>query len=61
MYKKNLRKVIDYLDGKQDIYDGKHDDVIATWNDAWDEMLWTGYDPQNAKSIKRYIQNELGG
>lgn len=59
MYIENLLKVIQYLEGKLEIYDGKHDLVINTWQDAWDEMMFLGYDPQNASSIKRYIKQEL--
>lgn len=59
MYKRNLKIVIDYLEGKVDIYNGEYQDVINTWNSAWDEMRFQGYNPQDPKAIKRYIDLEL--
>lgn len=59
MYKSNLKKVIEYLKGNLDIYDGNHEEVVNTWNQAWDEMKWLGYNPENANSIANYIALEL--
>lgn len=56
---KRLQIVIDYLEGRTEIYDGKHTDVLATWNDAWDEMKYLGYNPETAEGIRRYIKKEL--
>lgn len=56
MYKKNLMTVIEYLKGKINIYDGKHENVIRTWNQAWDEMSWMGYDPQTVEGIQKYLK-----
>jgi hypothetical protein len=54
-----LQTVIEYLEGKVDIYDGKHGDVISAWDYIWDEMKWAGYDPESASDIKRYIWERL--
>jgi len=59
MYKSNLKKVIEYLRGKIDIYDGKHEKVLNTWNQAWDEMNYMGYNPQTIEGIQRYITEQL--
>lgn len=59
MYKKNLMVVIRHLQGKIDIYDGKHESVIKTWNNTWDEMKWMGYNPESVDGIKSYIKEQL--
>lgn len=59
MYKKNLMLVIDYLEGKIDIYNKDYNHVVETWQQAWDEMKWLGYNPENANSIKKYIKEQL--
>ncbi len=59
MYKNNLMLVIKYLKGEIDIYDGKHENVIMTWNDAWDEIIYTGYNPQTVEGIQKYIKEQL--
>lgn len=59
MYKENLKKVIAYLRGDLDIYDGNHSDVVLTWDDAWDEMRFLGYNPETVDGIRAYILNEL--
>lgn len=59
MYKKNLMLVIKYLKGEIDIYNGKYQNVINTWNQAWDEMNFMGYNPQTAEGIKKYITEQL--
>ena len=59
MYKNHLKMVIKYLEGEVDIYNGKYNDVINTWNLAWDEMKFLGYNPENPNSIKNYIKREL--
>ena len=59
MYKSNLQKVVQYLEGKLEIYDGKHKEVIKTWDEAWDEMRFLGYQPDDASSIKSYIREVL--
>jgi hypothetical protein len=59
MYKNNLMQVIKYLKGEIDIYDGKHENVITTWNNAWDEMNWMGYNPQSINGIQKYINEQL--
>ncbi len=59
MYRKNLMLVIKYLKGEIDIYNGEYMEVIKTWNQAWNEMKWMGYNPENANSIANYIALEL--
>lgn len=59
MYKNNLRLVIKYLKGEIDLYNGNYNDAINVWNQAWDEMKWLGYNPENANSIANYIALEL--
>ena len=34
MYKNHLKMVIKYLEGEVDIYNGKYNNVINTWNQA---------------------------
>ena len=55
-YWDRLREVIDYLEGRIDIYDGSHEETIKTWNDAWDEMVWQGIRPDTVAGIKKYIR-----
>ena len=55
-YWDRLREVIDYLEGKIDIYDGKHEETIRAWNSAWDEMIWQGFEPDTAAGIKEYVK-----
>ena len=59
MYKKNLMVVIRHLQGKINIYDGEHGNVIKTWDNAWDEMKWMGYNPESVDGIKKYIKEQL--
>ena len=56
--KAKLSMVVDYLEGKVDIYNGQYKDVISAWDNVWDEMLYMGYNPLSASDIKKYI-NEL--
>ena len=55
-HRDRLREVIDYLEGKVDIYDGLHEETIKAWNDAWDEMVWLGIKPDTVAGIKKYIR-----
>jgi hypothetical protein len=58
-YWDRLQEVIDYLEGRIDIYDGQHAATIETWNSAWDEMVWQGFEPDTVAGIKKYIaENE---
>ena len=58
-YWDRLREVVDYLEGKIDIYDGEHEETIKAWDSAWDEMIWQGIKPDSAAGIKKYIvENE---
>lgn len=51
----HLNLVVDYLNQKIDIYDGKHEKTIIAWNNAWDEMKFQGYKPDTVQGIKKYI------
>lgn len=55
MYWQYLEQVIDYLNGKYDLYDGNHQKAIDTWNAAWDEMTWQGFKPDSINGIRQYI------
>ena len=55
-YWDRMREVIDYLEGRVDIYDGRHAKTIKTWNNAWNEMVWLGIKPYTAAGIKKYIK-----
>lgn len=57
--KEKLLTVIDYLDGKIDIYDGNHQDVIQAWNAAWDEMRYMEVDSASISGIRQYIRYQL--
>ena len=59
MYRENLMLVAEYLKGKIDLYNGSYEDAIQVWNDAWDEMEYTGYNPQTVKGIQDYIKEQL--
>ena len=55
-YWDRLREVINYLEGRIDIYDGEHQETIKAWDIAWDEMLWQGIEPDTVAGIKKYIR-----
>lgn len=57
MYRNNLLLVIKYLKGEIDIYNGKYNHVINTWEQAWDEIRFAGCNPQTAEGIQRYIES----
>jgi len=57
--REHLQNVIDYLNGKIDLYNGQYNRSIEVWNDVWDEMKWMGYNPENVNSIKKYISEQL--
>lgn len=59
MYKKNLMLVIDYLEGKIDIYNKDYNHVVEFWEQVWDELAFMGYNPQNPNSIRKYIKEQL--
>lgn len=50
-----MEQVIDYLEGKIDIYDGNYEKVPNTWNSAWDEMRYQNYQPDNPTHIRKYL------
>ncbi len=54
-YWEKLERVVDYLEGKVDIYDGNHNDIVSTWNSAWDEMVWQGFKPDTANGVRGYL------
>ncbi len=57
--KKHLQNVIDYLNGKIDLYNGQYQKSIDLWNQVWDEMKFMGYNPETTQGIKRYIKEQL--
>jgi hypothetical protein len=57
--KKYLQNVIDYLNGKIDLYNGQYKESIQVWDNVWDEMKWMGYNPESAKDINKYILEQL--
>ena len=57
--KKHLQNVINYLKGNIDLYNGQYEKSIQIWNEVWDEMKWMGYNPQSAKDISKYINEQL--
>lgn len=57
--KKHLQNVIDYLNGKIDLYNGQYEKSIATWNEVWDEMRFLGYNPSTIQGIQKYIKEQL--
>ena len=57
--KKHLQNVIDYLNGKIDLYNGQYEKSISIWNEAWDEMRFLGYNPSTIQGIQKYIKEQL--
>lgn len=57
--KKHLQNVIDYLNGKIDLYNGEYQKSIEIWNQAWDEMRFLGYNPSTIQGIQKYIKEQL--
>jgi hypothetical protein len=57
--KKHLQNVIDYLNGKIDLYNGEYQKSIEIWNEVWDEMKWLGYNPSTIQGIQKYIKEQL--
>ena len=55
-YWDRLREVIAYLEGRIDLYDGRHAKTVDAWNNAWDEMVWLGSKPDTPQGIKKYIR-----
>lgn len=57
--KKHLQNVIDYLNGKIDLYNGQYEKSISIWNEVWDEMRFLGYNPSTIQGIQKYIKEQL--
>jgi hypothetical protein len=57
--KQHLQNVIDYLNGKIDLYNGQYNRSIQVWDQVWDEIRYMGYDPQTVKGINKYISEQL--
>ena len=57
--REHLQNIIDYLNGKIDLYNGQYEKSISIWNEVWDEMKWMGYKPDTVHGIKRYIAEQL--
>ena len=51
----HINKIIQYLEGTLDIYNGHHSKTVETWNSIWDEMYFMGLNPQSVKDLKRYM------
>lgn len=59
MFQVLLLEVVDYLEGKFDLYDGRHNGAVKVWDNAWDEMRTLGYNPETAAGIRAYIRVQL--
>ena len=57
--KKHLLNVIDYLNGKIDLYNGQYNQSIQVWESVWDEIQYMGYKPDTVKGIQKYISEQL--
>lgn len=57
--RKHLQNVIDYLNGKIDLYDGNYEQSIQAWDQAWDEMRFMGYNPETTQGMSKYIKEQL--
>jgi len=57
--KKHLQNVIDYLNGKIDLYNGEYEKSIKVWSEAWDEIRFLGYNPSTIQGIQKYIKEQL--
>jgi hypothetical protein len=57
--KNHLQNVINYLEGKIDLYNGEYEKSIEIWNQAWDEMRFLGYNPSTIQGIQKYIKEQL--
>ena len=51
--------VIDYLNGKIDLYNGEYEKSIKVWSEAWDEIRFLGYNPSTIQGIQKYIKEQL--
>ena len=57
--KNHLQNIINYLEGKIDLYNGEYEKSIKVWNQAWDEMRFLGYNPSTIQGIQKYIKQQL--
>lgn len=55
----HLHLVIDYLNGKTDIYNGDYEDTVVAWDNVWLEMQFKGYNPEKPEGIRAYIAEQL--
>ena len=56
---RNLRLVIKYLNGELDIYKDGYENVVNTWNQVWDEIVFMGCDPNSVEGIEEYMDKQL--
>lgn len=57
--KKHLQNIVDYLNGKIDLYNGNYEKSIMLWNQVWDELKFMGYNPETTQGINKYIKEQL--
>lgn len=51
----HINKIIQYLEGRLDIYNGEHDKTVQIWDSVWGEMLFMGLNPHSINDLKQYI------
>ena len=51
--------IVDYLEGKIDIYNKDYNHIVDFWEQVWDELAYMGYNPQSPDKIRRYIKEQL--
>lgn len=57
--KNHLQNVINYLEGKIDLYNGEYEKSIEIWHRAWEEMSFLGYNPSTSQGIQKYMKEQL--
>lgn len=57
--REHLQNIIDYLEGKIDLYNGQYNKSIQVWENVWDEVKYMGYKPDTIHGIKKYIAEQL--
>lgn len=54
--KHHINKIIRYLQGTLDIYNGEHNKTLHLWDTIWDEMKFIGLNPESVKDLKQYVR-----
>lgn len=52
--KYHINKIIRYLQGTLDIYNGEHNKTLQLWDTIWDEVKFMGLNPESVKDLKQY-------